>query len=192
MPTAASKKRTEAAFMDPANRQSNPREFIRLLMENERRIYAYIQTLLGNTADAEDVLQETSMILWDKFSEFDQNSSFIAWSFKIAYFTSQNFRRKQDRSKVVFSNSLFDVIAEKTTHMLPVLGQRHEFLSGCLEKLSESERGLLRMRYEMDSSIESTAKQSGRTPQAIYKALSRLRATLFECVNRAMTLEGQA
>lgn len=39
---------------------ADPREFIQLLMENERRIYAYIRSMLGNSADAEDVLQETS------------------------------------------------------------------------------------------------------------------------------------
>ena len=182
MPVAASKNQMEA----------NPREFIRLLMENERRIYAYIRTLLGNNADAEDVLQETSMIMWDKFSEFDPNSNFIAWSFKIAYFSAQNFRRKKVRSKVVFSNSLFEVLAEKTTQMAPILDQRHELLNGCMEKLSESDRKLLRMRYELESSIETTAEQSGRTTQAIYKALSRLRATLFECVSRGMALEGQS
>ena len=41
---------------------ADPREFIRLLMENERRIYAYIRTMLGNSADADDVLQELSLI----------------------------------------------------------------------------------------------------------------------------------
>ncbi len=193
MPIAASKNEMEAAIMDPANRtQANPREFIRLLMENERRIYAYIRTLLGNATDADDVLQETSILLWDKFSEFDQDSSFIAWSFKIAYFTVQNFRRKQGRCKVVFSNSTFEVIAEKSTQMVPVLDQRHELLNSCIEKLSVPDKQLLRMRYEMDASIESTAEQSGRTKQAIYNALSRLRSTLFECVNRAMTTEGLA
>jgi RNA polymerase sigma-70 factor (ECF subfamily) len=193
MPTAASKKQMESAHRDPANRnQANPREFIGLLMENERRIYAYIRTLLGNTADAEDVLQEASMVMWDKFSEFDQRSNFIAWSFKIAYFTAQNYRRKQVRSKLVFSNSVFDIIAEKTTHMVPVLDQRHELLSGCIDKLSEPDRKLLRLRYELEASIESTAQRSDRTPQAIYKALSRLRATLFACVNRGLALEGKA
>ena len=108
--------------MDPAREQANPREFIRLLMENERRIYAYIRTLLGNAADAEDVLQKTSVIMWDKFPEFDQGDNFIAWSFKIAFYTSQNFRRKQSRSKVVFSNPLFEVIAEKTVQMVPCSG----------------------------------------------------------------------
>lgn len=163
--------------MDPAREQANPREFIRLLMENERRIYAYIRTLLGNAADAEDVLQKTSVIMWDKFPEFDQGDNFIAWSFKIAFYTSQNFRRKQSRSKVVFSNPLFEVIAEKTVQMVPALDQRQELLQRCIEKLSPRDQKLLRMRYELDASIESTAEQSGRTVQAVYKALSRLAVT---------------
>ena len=68
------------ALMDAADtvEKTDPREFIRLLMENERRIYAYILTLLGNGADAEDVLQETSIILWDKFAEFQPNPAIPA------------------------------------------------------------------------------------------------------------------
>jgi RNA polymerase sigma-70 factor (ECF subfamily) len=210
MPTAASKTQMDTSQSKPCNQNNskaddtNPREFIGLLMEHERRIFAYIRTMLGNSADAEDVLQETSMIMWDKFGEFDREKNrdptqdgkprndFIAWSFKIAYFTAQNFRRKQGRSKVVFSNSLFDVVAEKTSAMMPQLDRRHELLNGCIEKLPDSDRQLLRMRYELDASIESTAEKSGRTIQAIYKALSRMRATLFECVNRGLSLEAQS
>ena len=169
---------------------ANPREFIRLLVENERRIYAYIRTLLGNSADADDVLQETSIILWDKFPEFDsEQGNFVAWSFKIAYYTAQNFRRKKGRSKVVFSNKLFDAVAERAAKLAPELDQRHEHLASCIEKLPESDRKLLKLRYELNSSIESTAKQCGRTTQAIYKALSRMRAALFQCINNAIQAE---
>jgi RNA polymerase sigma-70 factor (ECF subfamily) len=172
---------------------TDPREFIRLLMENERRIYAYIRTLLGNPTDAEDVLQESSIVMWDKFSEFDQASgNFIAWSFKIAYFTAQNFRRKQGRSRVVFSNSLVEDIANKSTEMVPKLDKRHEFLALCIEKLSQQDRRLLRLRFEFDASVEKTAEQSGRTTHAIYKALQRMRSALHECINRKMSLEGQS
>jgi RNA polymerase sigma-70 factor (ECF subfamily) len=175
--------------MEPAN----PREFIRLLMENERRIYAYIRSLLGNPADAEDVLQETSITLWDKFSEFDQNNgNFIAWSFKVAYFTAQNHRRKQGRSRVHFSDSLIESISDKTLTMVSVLDHRRELLADCTEKLSAGQRKLLKLRYELGASVETAAAESGRTPQAIYKALSRIRTLLFECVNRGLSLEEQA
>ena len=171
---------------------ANPREFIRLLMENERRIYAYIRTLIGNNADAEDVLQETSITLWDKFSEFDHaNGNFIAWSFKVAYFTAQNHRRKQGRARVHFSDSLVESIADKTSKMVSLLEQRRELLAACMEKLSDGERKLLRLRYEMGASVETVAADSGRSIQAIYKALSRMRTVLFDCVNQGMSLEEQ-
>lgn len=166
---------------------ADPREFIQLLMENERRIYAYIRTMLGNSADAEDVLQETSIVLWDKFDDFDQaDGSFIAWSFKVAYYTAQNFRRKKGRSKVVFSDQVFNAVADKAAQMVDQLDQRHELLAVCIEKLSTQDRDLLRLRYDLNSSIEATAQKSGRTTSAIYKALSRMRAALYQCVNRAI------
>lgn len=172
---------------------ADPREFIRLLMENERRIYAYILTLLGNRADADDVLQETSITLWDKFSEFDSaHGNFIAWAFKVAYFTAQNHRRKLGRSRVRFSDTLVETIADKTAGIVTRLDRRRELLAHCMEKLSDNERGLLRARYELGASIESAAAETGRTTQAIYKALSRIRASLFKCVNRGMLLEEQA
>ncbi len=166
---------------------ADPREFIRLLMENERRIYAYIRTLLGNSADAEDVLQETSIVLWDKFDDFDQvNGNFIAWSFKIAFYNAQNFRRKKGRSKVIFSDQVFNAVADKSAQMVDQLDQRHELLAGCIEKLSPKDRDLLRLRYDLNSSIEVTAQKCGRTTTAVYKALSRMRAALYQCVNRAI------
>ena len=195
MQTATSKTQMDS----PQSKPPDPREFIRLLMENERRIFAYIRTLLGNSTDAEDVLQETSMTMWDKFSEFNQKvaaddvgKNFIAWSFKIAYFTSQNFRRKRGRSKVIFSDAIFGAVAKKTSQMTERLEQRHQWLQRCIEKLPQPDRELLKMRYELDASIDSTAEATGRTKAAVYKALSRMRSTLFECVNRGIALENHS
>ena len=141
---------------------------------------------------ADDVLQETSIVLWDKFSEFDQiNGNFIAWSFKVAYYTSQNYRRKQARSKLIFTDSVFDAIAETAPPLVDELDERHAKLAECIEKLGHPDRELLVARYQHESSIEATAKLSGRTVTAVYKALSRLRAALFDCVNESLALENQ-
>src|SRR5262249_54956902 len=43
--------------------------FLPLFLQNQRRLYAYILTLLPNRADADDVLQEASLVMWDKFDE---------------------------------------------------------------------------------------------------------------------------
>ncbi len=46
------------------------KDFIRLLLANERRIYAFILSMLPDLTDAEDVLQETSLVLWEKLDQY--------------------------------------------------------------------------------------------------------------------------
>src|SRR5262245_5742011 len=62
------------------------RAFLRLFLQNERRLYAYILTLLPHRADADDVLQEASLVMWDKFDDANPPADFTAWGCRIAYF----------------------------------------------------------------------------------------------------------
>ena len=76
--------------------------------------------------------------------------------------------------------------------MIPQLDERHEVLAECIKKLPEADRKLLQLRYHHHANIETTAEKSGRSVQAVYKALSRLRAALFDCVNSGMSMESQS
>ncbi len=49
--------------------------FMRLFLENERRIFGFILTLLPHWADAEDVFQETAGVLWNKFDDFQSGAT---------------------------------------------------------------------------------------------------------------------
>src|SRR5437764_12899228 len=86
--------------------------FLRLFLENERRLYAYILTLLPNRADADDVLQEVSLVMWDKFDDAHLPDDFAAWGCRIAYFKILDFRKKRQRSRVLFSQAMLDRVAE--------------------------------------------------------------------------------
>ncbi len=45
-------------------------EFMRLYTQHQRRLYVYLLSLLHNVADAEELMQQTSYILWKKFDTF--------------------------------------------------------------------------------------------------------------------------
>ena len=45
-------------------------EFMRLFGAHRRRLYQFILSLVPNVQDAEDVLQETNIILWRKFGGY--------------------------------------------------------------------------------------------------------------------------
>ncbi len=164
----------------------------RLLLENRHRIYAYIYTLVRNRADAEDLLQETSVTLWEKFSEFDPETDFIAWSFRVALWKVKNFQRKQARAKVTFNEELLDLVAARYESQVPRLGRRREILQDCLEKLSHTDREFILSRYEPGASAQTAAEHSGRNIQAAYKALARIRKRLHQCVTLNMEAAGSS
>lgn len=168
--------------------------FLRLFLQNERRIYAYILTLLPNRADAADVLQDASLVMWDKFDAAAPPDNFAAWGCRIAYFKVLEFRKKSQRSRVQFSQAMLERVAETAAEQAEALqlDERREALTGCIEKLPPKDRDLLTRRFEQGASTESTAQAVNRSVDAVYKALAKIRQTLFDCVTRALAQEGRA
>jgi RNA polymerase sigma-70 factor, ECF subfamily len=168
--------------------------FLRLFLQNERRLYAYILTLLPNRTDADDVLQEASLVMWDKFDERHPPNDFVAWGCRIAYFKVLDFYKKSQRSRVCFSQAMLERVAETAVEQAATLqlDRRREALAGCLEKLRSRDRDLLARRFAEGATTQSTAAQVGRSVDAVYKALAKIRHALFNCVTRTLTQEGQA
>jgi RNA polymerase sigma-70 factor, ECF subfamily len=167
--------------------------FLRLFLQNERRLYAYILTLLPHRADADDILQEASLVLWDKFDENNPPADFAAWACRIAYFKVLDFLKKRRRSRVQFSQQMLERIGETAVDHAETLqlDERREALQRCIDKLRPRDRDLLVQRFADGATTQSTAAQFGRSVDAVYKALSKIRQALFDCVTRALAREGQ-
>ena len=168
--------------------------FLRLFLQNGRRLYAYILTLLPNRADADDVLQEASLVMWDKFDAARPPDDFTAWGCRIAYFKVLDFYKKNRRSRVRFSQALLERVAETAVEHADALrlDDRREALAGCIEKLGPRDRDLLRHRFAEGATTQSAAAQVGRSVEAVYKALAKIRQSLFDCVARTLAREGRA
>src|SRR3954453_21349697 len=96
--------------------------FLRMFLQNERRLYAYILTLLPHRADADDALQETSLVMWDKFDEAAPPDDFAAWGCRIAYFKVLDFYKKAGRARVRFSQAMLERAAETAVEQAGPLG----------------------------------------------------------------------
>ena len=157
-------------------------------MQNERRLYAYILTLLPHRADADDVLQEASLVMWDKFDERQPPDDFTAWGCRIAYFKVLDFYKKTKRARARLSQLLLSRIAETAIEHASTLrlDERREALAACLAKLAERDRDLLARRMAPGATTQSAADAVGRSAAAVYKALAKIRRALFECVNRTL------
>jgi RNA polymerase sigma-70 factor (ECF subfamily) len=177
-----------------ASESAKSKLFLRLFLQNERRLYAYILTLLPHRVDADDVLQEASLVMWDKFDPQRPPDDFTAWGCRIAYFKVLDFCKKRQRSRVLFSQELLERLAETAIEQAAALQleERRAALAGCLDKLAPADRDLLAQRFAEGATTRSTAEQVGRSVEAVYKALAKIRRALFDCVTRALSAGGQA
>jgi RNA polymerase sigma-70 factor (ECF subfamily) len=176
---------------EPLSSAAKSKLFLRLFLQNERRLYAYILTLLPNRTDADDVLQEASMVMWDKFDERQPPDDFVAWGCRIAYFKVLDFYKKSQRSRVCFSQAMLERVGETAIEQAATLqlDERREALADCVQKLNHRDRELLTRRFAEGATTQSTAADLGRSVDAVYKALAKIRQALFECVTKALARE---
>jgi RNA polymerase sigma-70 factor (ECF subfamily) len=104
-----------------------------------------------------------------------------------------DFYKKSQRSRVRFSQPMLERVAETAAEQAATLqlDARREALDGCLEKLRPADRELLARRFAEGATTASTAAEVGRSVDAVYKALAKIRQALFDCVTRTLAQEGQ-
>src|SRR5438309_3256630 len=110
---------------DPQAETEARKRLMTLMTRHQRQIFSYIYVLVPNRSDAEDLLQETSLVICEKFHEFRDGSDFVAWACQIAYWRVRYSRQKFARSKVVFNQELLDVVAQTASSMSDELDLRH-------------------------------------------------------------------
>jgi len=65
--------------------------------DSSRVLWCVAAGVLGDRAQAEDVLQEAALAALGKLASFDPETSFVAWMSQIVRFIALNHRRKQER-----------------------------------------------------------------------------------------------
>ena len=155
---------------------------MRLFLENQRRITGLILALVPHGPDADDILQETCAVLWQKFDEFDPGSNFAAWSLRIARFQVMAYYTTKRRTKARLSDETLDMVVERLASRPEREDARSAALDGCLDDLPEPDRRLIELRYRGGASVEEVARRSGKTVLAVYKALYRAHDRLLQCM----------
>jgi RNA polymerase sigma-70 factor, ECF subfamily len=173
---------------DEAIPSAMTQDFLRLYSLHQRRIHAFIGAFFLDSADIDEVLQETSIVLWNKFAEFRPDGNFLSWAFGIARFEVMRQLRLRSRksSALPLDESLIEILIEERERAQPLFESRNEALKKCLEKLRQSDRKLIEDCYRQDTLIKTIADKLNRPVNAVYQSLSRIRKLLQECISRAM------
>jgi RNA polymerase sigma-70 factor, ECF subfamily len=160
--------------------------FVRLFMAHEPRLRGFLRSLLPTWGDVDDVLQETSLIAWRKFSQFEPNSNFMAWIGTIARFEALRHCRTKARDRLVFNDDLLDLLADESLTETDLREREHQALRHCLDKLPTDQARYLDLAYQPGVKFHEAAQLAGKSVAAFYKILQRLRTILQTCMTKEL------
>ncbi|WP_018968571.1 sigma-70 family RNA polymerase sigma factor [Rubritalea marina] len=157
--------------------------FVSEISEAQSALRSYILKLTGNHHTAQDVLQETNIVLWQKRMDWDPTTTFLKWAYRVAYFqTKAHFRdQSREQQRLTFNDSLLDLLA-KDEPQYDTEAPLQDALDHCLSKMDEEKRRLLLRRYQPDSSVEELAEETGQSANTLSQSLRRLRTKLSQCI----------
>jgi RNA polymerase sigma-70 factor (ECF subfamily) len=158
-------------------------QFAELFSIHQQRLFGYILGLVRNTADAQDILQQTAVTLWKKFGDFDPDTDFVRWGITVARFQTLNFLKYRRRSRAYFNQELMEQLGEEFgTKSDEVLEARRDALADCLSKLPGPDRKLIECRYSLGLGSRPISGMLERSQASICNSLRRIRESLLRCI----------
>ncbi|MBL4885977.1 MAG: sigma-70 family RNA polymerase sigma factor [Planctomycetaceae bacterium] len=177
----------------PGGKENSPgpdAEFIDQFVVTQRRVYLFLLAQLGNPDTAEEILQNTNVVIWSKWNQFEPGTNYVAWVYRIASLEILKYRQKNKRSRVFFDDDFLKSVAESVEQLSEKSEARRLALSKCIDKLKQGDRKLIQQRYEPGVNGKILASKLDRPVNSVYQSLGRIRRTLLECVERQLAASG--
>jgi RNA polymerase sigma-70 factor (ECF subfamily) len=165
--------------------------FLELLLRHEHTVRAAIRAVVRQAEDVDEIMQAVSLVAWRKFDSLTDHESFGSWACVIARYEVLKFQRGRARDRFVLDEALVEQILEEAASDGEARRERLSLLERCLEKLPEARRKLLLQVYSPGCTTRAVAEQLGKSEDALYQLLRRLRLELKQCVEQGFSNEGR-
>ena len=152
-------------------------------------VSAFVSSLVRDSQDRDDILQETAVAVIESFGRYDASQSFVGWAIGIAKNQTRAHLRRKNREKIAFDSEAIQLLA-RAFEGDGMPDRRLEHLGDCFDSLDARSQELCRWRYEQDRKPLEISERIGVTSNVVAKSLQRIRDRLRECMERKASAEG--
>ncbi len=181
-------------------------DFADRFKDSSQKLWCIAAAIVGDTNQAEDVLQEAAVIALQKLDQFEPDTSFAAWMAQIVRFVALNTRRARGRSVSVDPARLNESIeaprrpapAELSSRGVLADDQAHfdDEVRRALATLDDTARACLLLRSVMDMPYREIARTldipEGTAMSHVHRARRALSETLYPTAHRPLVSSGDS
>ncbi len=160
----------------------NDSSFNRLAAKYQEKIYWHARRMTGNHLDADEIVQEVLIVLYNKLKTFEFKSSLYTWIYTITNTRSLNYLKKRSIKSFFSLDELINKKNDETDIIDDLESkQKLEKIENALQKLPIKQREVFVMRNYDELSYEEISKITGKTVGA-------LKANHFHALNKIKEL----
>lgn len=177
------------------SREASYGTFVGLLARHDMSIRRFVRSLLPSSDGVDDVMQETALECWKKYSDFHPSSDgeasaeFVRWACVIARYKALSWQRDRARDRLVFSEGVVEKLAETALSQLGQHDRERVAVSECLSGLTDEQRRLVLSVHSPGQSVANIAAETGEKARRLYSTVNVLRKILLKCVQQRLTVE---
>lgn len=161
-------------------------DFIQLLSMHQRHLNSFIRTLVHTYADADDIMQDTSLALWEKRRNYDSRRDFFSWACGVAHIQVLRHRRKSANDRLWFDDDVLNQLATQMAQDAELYEFRREALDKCIDLLPDGDRKVVELRYQDGMNLDVLSQQLGSSVRSIQRTMARVRRALHRCVSATL------
>ena len=166
-------------------------DFTKLFAKSHGHLYNFAFSLTMNRSDADDIMQEAMVLIWERFEEYDSDKPFTKWAMAFIYRKVLENRRKHARRAKILSSEALKIIYEEQLEAVEIERPLYKVLDECLAKISDYDRELIAWRYSPSFSLKGLAEKYNRSVNAISKRLQKIRYNVAVCVKNNIKAESK-
>jgi RNA polymerase sigma-70 factor (ECF subfamily) len=138
-----------------------------LFARHNVRVFRFLKRMIGNEANAEDLLSEVFLEVWRNAGRFDARSQVSTWILGIARYKALSSLRK--RSFDELDEGTYETIEDPADDPEIALqkSESSALLQNCLQQLSTAHQEVLDLIYYHEQSIENVARIIGVPPGTV-------------------------
>jgi RNA polymerase sigma-70 factor (ECF subfamily) len=160
--------------------------FERLVGELSGPLFGYLRRMLGNGADADDLLQETLLRIARGLPKLEHSTAIRSWAFRIASNVAiDHIRKNKQASLVEFTDDEDRDDTDEEDRL--VLDEMNSCVREVIDGLPPDHRAAIVLFNLEGKSIAETAEVLGISTNATKVRIHRAKARLKEALNRECT-----
>lgn len=166
--------------------------FAELIDRYKYMVFTLAMKILKNKEESEEVAQDVFVKVYQAIKTFKGDSKFSTWIYKIAYYRSLDYLKKQKRSlktSSIDSDFTYDLPSIENTLDALEVDERKKIIKSAIDNLAEDDAVVITLHYFEELSLKEIAKIMGIEANTVKVRLFRSRKRLAELLRNTQEPE---